>query len=275
MDTNAPLNGRGTPRAEPTTGGRHRPLRIVIAGNHGLMLAGVRRALEFQGGFEIVAEACRAERIMPLIARTNPAVVLLDARVPGMDGLACLHRLQGRFPDVKVVISSTSNDPDHIQAAFSHGACGYVLSSINPMDLGSAIRQAVEGTAYHAHGLPAMREDTAASAAGLSDRELEVLRHISHGMSNSDVAAALWVTVQTVKFHLSGIYRKLGVSNRTEAARWALAKGLVGLESASAPADVPDRPAAVQTRSTLQFSAQRPDGRNDRFGGCAAGVARE
>ncbi|HEY5295717.1 MAG TPA: response regulator transcription factor [Gaiellaceae bacterium] len=236
MDTNALHDERGTSRAESTTGGRHhRSMKIVIAGNHGLMLAGVRRALGFQGGFEIVAEACRAEHVLPLVSRTDPAVVLLDARLPGMDGLSCLHGLRERFPDVKVVISSTSSDPDQIQAAFSHGAAGYILATINPIDLGSAIRQAVEGTAYHANGLPAMREDTAAAAAGLSDRELEVLQHVARGMSNKDVAAALWVTVQTVKFHLSGIYRKLAVSNRTEAARWALARGLSGLESASAP----------------------------------------
>ena len=93
MDTNAPHDGRGPPRAESTGGRPHRPLRIVIAGNHGLMLAGVRRALGFQGGFEIVAEACRAEHVLPLVSRTDPAVVLLDARLPGMDGLSCLRGL--------------------------------------------------------------------------------------------------------------------------------------------------------------------------------------
>jgi DNA-binding NarL/FixJ family response regulator len=119
-----------------------------------------------------------------------------------------------------------SSDPDKIQSAFRLGACGYILKTINPIDLASAIRQAVEGTAFHALGLPAMSEQTAGREAGLSDREFEILKALSRGLSNKAIAAELWITVQTVKFHLTSIYRKLGINNRTEAARWALGKGV-------------------------------------------------
>jgi DNA-binding NarL/FixJ family response regulator len=206
-------------------------MKIVIADDHGLVLTGVRRALEREGGFEIVGEARRGEEVLPLVARTDPDVVLLDLRMPGIDGLGCLQRLRERFPDVKVVMCSMSTDTDQIQAAFKRGACGYILKTIDPIDLASAIRQAVEGTAYHALGLPAMDEETIGRTAGLSERELEIVKAVSRGMSNKAIANELWVTVQTVKFHLTSIYRKLGIANRTEAARWALAKGLVDNES--------------------------------------------
>lgn len=202
-------------------------MRVVIADDHGVVLEGVRASLEADGGFEIVGTTRRGEEVLPLVGRTDPEAVLLDLRMPGMDGLTCLQRIRERFPDIGVVICSVSTDPDQIQAAFKGGACGFVLKSIDPIDLGSAVRQAVEGTAYHAFGLPAIEEDTAARTVGLTDRELEILKAVAQGLSNKAIAAELWVTVQTVKFHLTGLYRKLGVDNRTEAARWALGKGLV------------------------------------------------
>jgi DNA-binding NarL/FixJ family response regulator len=190
------------------------------------MLDGIRTALQLDGGFEIVGEARTGAEVLPLVGRTDPDVVLLDMRMPGIDGLGCLQRIRAAYPAVKVVICSISTDIDQIQAAFKRGASGYVVKTIVPGDLGPAIRQAVDGTAYHALGLPAISEETAARTAGLSDREAEVLKAVASGLSNKAIAAELWVTAQTVKFHLTSIYRKLGISNRTEAARWALSKGL-------------------------------------------------
>jgi DNA-binding NarL/FixJ family response regulator len=201
-------------------------LNILLADDHALMRAGARRALETDHGFEIVGEARTGPEVLPLVARTRPDVVLLDLRMPGVDGLGCLQRIRTSYPDVKVVICSMSEDPDQIQGAFRRGACGYILKTIEPRDLGSAIRQAVDGTAFHALGLPAIEEETGGRTAGLTDRELDVVKAVSRGLSNKAIAAELWVTVQTVKFHLSSIYRKLGIKNRTEAASWAFGKGL-------------------------------------------------
>jgi len=200
-------------------------VKILLADDHGLLLAGVRKALEADG-FEIVGEASSGPEVLPLVGRKSPDVVLLDLRMPGMDGLTCLQRIRAEHPEVKVVMCSMSSDPDQIQGAFKRGACGYILKTINPIDLGSAIRQAVEGTAYHALGLPAMNDETVARSAGLTERESEIVKAVARGLSNKAIAAELWITVQTVKFHLTSIYRKLGISNRTEAASWALAKGL-------------------------------------------------
>jgi DNA-binding NarL/FixJ family response regulator len=201
-------------------------VKIVLADDHGLMLAGVKHALE-NDGFEVVGEARSGSEVLPLVSRRDPDVVLLDLRMPGIDGLGCLERIREQHPKVKVVMCSMSSDPDQIQGAFRRGACGYILKTINPIDLGSAIRQAVEGTAYHALGLPAMNEETVARGAGLTDRESEILKAVARGLPNQAIATELWITVQTVKFHLTSIYRKLGTKNRTEAANWALSKGLL------------------------------------------------
>jgi DNA-binding NarL/FixJ family response regulator len=218
----ATLDGRADSDRFPSS----QTIRIVLADDHGLMRAGTRAALESEGGFEVVGEVQHGAQVVPVTGRAAPDVVLLDLRMPGMDGLGCLERLQARHPEVKVVMCSVSADPDLIAGAFRRGACGYILKTINPIDLGSAIRQAVEGTTYHALGLPTIDDNTAPRAAGLTDRELEVVRAVARGLSNRDIAAELWVTVQTVKFHLTAVYRKLGITSRTEAARWAFAKGL-------------------------------------------------
>jgi DNA-binding NarL/FixJ family response regulator len=147
---------------------RNESMKILIADDHPLLLAGVRQVLELDGGFEVVAEAYDGTAVLPLVGQTQPAVVLLDMRMPGLDGLACLDQLRSRHPDVHVVMCSMSADPEQIQSAFTHGACGYIVKSVDPGDLGSAIRQAVDGTAYHALGLPCMNEDSAGRAAGLT-----------------------------------------------------------------------------------------------------------
>jgi DNA-binding NarL/FixJ family response regulator len=126
---------------------------------------------------------------------------------------------------VKVIVLSVFSDPERIQAAFKHGASGYIVKSVNPLDLPSAIRQAVDGTVFHAIGLPEVDEQSLGKAAGLTERELSILKAVAQGLSNAAIGKELWVTEQTVKFHLTNIYRKLGVANRTEATRWALAHG--------------------------------------------------
>jgi two-component system nitrate/nitrite response regulator NarL len=204
----------------------HKPLKILIADDHPLVLAGASRTLELDGGFEIVGETDQGVDVVPLIGRVHPDVVLLDLRMPRIDGLTCLDRIRSLYPDVKVVICSMSAAPDEVQEAFRRGAAGYIVKNINPRDLGAAIRQAVEGTAYHAMGLPAIGEETIARSSGLTPRELEIVKALARGLSNKAIAKELWITEQTVKFHLNNVFRKLEVSNRTEAARWALSKGL-------------------------------------------------
>ena len=203
-------------------------MKVLVADDHPLMLGAVRRVLEAAEGFEVVAEARKGPEVLPLIGRTAPDVVLLDLRMPDLDGLVCLDRIVARHPATKVVVLSVSSDPEVIQAAFDHGACGYLVKSIDLAEVVSAIKQALNGTAYEAVGLPTLGQESAASAAGLTDRELTILNGVARGLSNQALGRELWVTEQTIKFHLTNVYRKLRVANRTEAARWAFTHGLVG-----------------------------------------------
>jgi DNA-binding NarL/FixJ family response regulator len=202
-------------------------MKVLIADDHKLMVEGIRRALEPAEDIEIVGEAFTGSQVLPLVRRMSPDVVLLDMRMPHMDGLACLDLIRKNCPKVKVIVLSVFSDPEHIQAAFNHGASGYIVKSVNPLDLPSAIRQAVDGTVFHALGLPEADEASAGKAAGLTERELAILKAVARGLSNQAIGKELWVTEQTVKFHLTNIYRKLQLANRTEAARYAYQHGLV------------------------------------------------
>jgi DNA-binding NarL/FixJ family response regulator len=201
--------------------------KVLLADDHPLMIGGIRRALEECEDFEVVGEAYDGTQVLPMVRNTDPDLVLLDLRMPGMDGFTCIDLLQKRHPDVKVVVISGSSDPEHIEAAFKRGASGYVVKGINPVDLPSALRQAFDGTVYHPIGMPEESEGAAAKAAGLTEREAAILNGVARGLSNQAIGKELWVTEQTVKFHLTNVYRKLGVANRTEAARYAYQHGLV------------------------------------------------
>lgn len=201
-------------------------MKVVIADDHRLILDGIRRALEDAPDFEVVGEATNGSQVLPIISQTRPDLVLLDLRMPQMDGLVCLDQIKKRFPETKVVILSVSTDEKVIQTVLKRGASAYIVKSVNPIDLPSALRQAVEGTVYTAIGLPPQSE-SAGRAAGLTDREVAILSALARGLSNEAIGKELWVAEQTVKFHLTNIYRKLGVSNRTEAARYAYQQGLV------------------------------------------------
>ena len=201
-------------------------VKVLIADDHRLIVEGVRRALEEDGGFEIVGEAENGSQVLPLVSQTRPDVVVLDLHMPQVDGLICLDQIRKRFPETKVVILSVSTDERLIESVLKRGASAYIVKSVNPIDLPAALRQAVERTVYQAIGLVEETE-SAARSAGLTDRETAILNAVVRGLSNEAIGKEFWVAEQTVKFHLTNIYRKLGVSNRTEAARVAYKQGLV------------------------------------------------
>jgi DNA-binding NarL/FixJ family response regulator len=202
-------------------------MRVVIADDHRLMLDGIRRALEADGGFEIVGETQNGTQVLPLVSRTTPELVLLDVRMPHMDGLACLDEIHKRYPEIKVVMLSASTSQDLVEAALRRGASAYISKGVDPSDLPSTLRQAIEGNVFSASALPSDVQPAGAKAAGLTEREISILTALARGSSNDEIAKELWITRQTVKFHLTNIYRKLGVKNRTEATRLAYQQGLV------------------------------------------------
>jgi DNA-binding NarL/FixJ family response regulator len=202
------------------------PLKVVIADDHQLTLDGVRRTLEAAEDIQVVGTTGSGSQVLPLVRGTEPDLVLLDIRMPGIDGITCLELLRKHHPDVKVVMLSAFSDRDQVETAFARGASAYIAKTVNPMDLASALRQVFDGTVYHAIGVTEPRHG-ADDDPDLTRREMSVLQALTRGLSNKAIGQEFWVTEQTVKFHLGNIYRKLGVPSRTAAVHYAHEHGLV------------------------------------------------
>jgi DNA-binding NarL/FixJ family response regulator len=198
-------------------------IKVLIADDHRLILSAVRRALEAADDIEIVAEARRGSQVLPLVHQEQPDVCLLDVRMPEMDGLTCAERIREAAPDTRVVMLSASAEPESADEALVRGADAYVAKSVDPQELAAALRRVNDGESFRLGVVePGARED----AAGLTERELSILQAVARGLSNQAISGELWITEQTVKFHLTNIYRKLEVSSRAEAARYALSRGI-------------------------------------------------
>jgi DNA-binding NarL/FixJ family response regulator len=204
-----------------------RPLRVLIADDHRLMLEAIRLVLEEAEDIDIVGEATSGSQVLPLIARTSPELVLLDIRMPEMDGLTCLDRIRKLHPDLAVVMLSAYDDPETIASALARGAKSFIGKMVDPRDLPSALRLVAQGAVYQPMNGNEMTGPRPADEAGLTPSEQRVLEALARGLSNKEIAQELWLTQQTVKFHLTNIYRRLGVANRTEAVRHAYKHRLV------------------------------------------------
>jgi DNA-binding NarL/FixJ family response regulator len=204
-----------------------RIIRILIADDHRLILEATRLALEQVDDMEVVGEATSGSQVLPLIRQTNPDLVLLDVRMPEMDGLTCLDRIRKQHPEIAVVMLSAYDDPETISSALARGAKSFIVKMIDPYDLPSALRLVVQGTVYSPVIGTEPEQDGEAQKAGLTPSEQRVLESLARGLSNKEIARELWLTQQTVKFHLTNIYRRLGVTNRTEAVRYAYQHRLV------------------------------------------------
>lgn len=206
-----------------------RRLKVLVADDHELMLEAIRIALaQAADEFEVVATTSRGPQVLPLVGQTQPDLVLLDLRMPGMDGLTCLELLRKRHPNVKAVVLSGVEDATVVRSAFARGATAFIRKHIDPRDLPAALRQAVDGTVLHQmFGEVDSTDGDATNESGLTERERSILAALGEGMSNKQIAKEFWLAEQTVKFHLTNIYRKLGVSTRTEAVHRAYRIGLL------------------------------------------------
>jgi DNA-binding NarL/FixJ family response regulator len=196
-------------------------INVLLAEDHALMRDAVKLVFDDAEGVELVGEVANGNDLMPLLTRIDVDFILLDVQLPGLDGLRCLEMLAEHHPRVKVAMLSAVDDPQVIESAFRRGAHGYILKSVNPLDLPATIRQIVDASVIHR---PLAAQDEAAPTArapGLSEKEVAVLAELCHGYTNKQIAVSLWLSEQTVKFHLRNVYRKLGIKNRTEAMRYA------------------------------------------------------
>ena len=201
-------------------------MKVMVADDNRLMLEGFRRALERVEDISVVAVTHAAAQVLPLIERRRPDVVALDLGMCTPDGASCLDLIHSAEPELTIVVLSHTAAHETIRSALSRGARAFITKSVNPLDIPSAIRQAHEGTVYHLLG-SAPGPDDHLREAGLTAREITMLKALTRGLSNKAISRELWVTEQTVKFHLGNLYRKLGVANRLAAATYAHSHGVV------------------------------------------------
>jgi DNA-binding NarL/FixJ family response regulator len=166
---------------------------------------------------------------MLLAERRNPSLVLMDLRMPGVVGVECIERLREAHPALKIVVLSASDERGTIDSALCAGASAYVLKSAHTVDIASVLRQACSGVVFHAPssaGVATIDRDEP-RLPSLTDRERSILSAVASGLTTAAISRDLWVSEHTVKFHLTNIYRKLGVANRASAVRYALDHDLV------------------------------------------------
>ena len=184
-----------------------------------------------RAGVITVGAANSPAHAIALVEEQRPSVLVTSLEMPEgqMDGLRLIETVVEQFADLRVVVFSMYEDLRHIEAALNAGAVAYVTKAAHPDDVAAAVRQAFVHSIYLAEDRvirTAGARRSFVNSSGLTRRELEILELLAGGRSNAQLARALWVTEQTVKFHLSNIYKKLGVANRGEASRWATAHGL-------------------------------------------------
>jgi len=204
-------------------------IRVVLADDHAVVRQGLRTFLDLQEDIEVVAEASDGAQAVEAAAAFDPDVVLLDLVMPGLDGLGALKVLrEGR---ARIIVLTSFGDDDKLFAALRGGAAGYLLTDVQPADLVRAIRSANAGEsplspAIATRVVEEVAQGTVSAHDDLTPRELDVLTLIARGRSNKVIARELGVAEKTVKTHVSHILAKLGVSDRTQAALYAVKQGL-------------------------------------------------
>ncbi len=199
--------------------------RLLIIADHSLVIHGIRLALRQTAGFQVAGFVDGRVPVGGTLERIAPDVVLLDDMQDPGHALDRLREVAAVLPDAQSVLLTLRMDDDWLGEAFEAGAHAVISKSVHPVALGTLLREISQGNVVHRHhARPAAVE---AYDCPLTQRELEILRLVAEGHTNGHIARQLWVTEQTVKFHLSNTYRKLGVANRTEASRYAYVHDLV------------------------------------------------
>ncbi len=204
-------------------------IKVLLADDHPLIIAGIRRTIEHLEDLELVGEAHTGPELLQLVERRQPDLVLMDLRMPGVVGVEAIERIRQTWPEVKIVVLSACDDRASIDSALLAGASAYVLKSAQTVDIAAVIRQASSGAVFHAPSYVPPRTGSAdePSLPALTDRERSILAAVASGKTTAAISQELWISEHTIKFHLTNIYRKLGVANRAGAVRSALEHGIV------------------------------------------------
>jgi DNA-binding NarL/FixJ family response regulator len=208
-------------------------IRLVIADDHEVVRSGLKSLLA-GADIEVVAEAASGDEAVRLALAHHPDVLLLDIRMPDGDGLVALDRIRKEEPDLPVLMLSTYDNPTYVARAVALGAAGYVLKGSGREKLVTAIRTAAAG--HTTWSREALRRVASVPSGGrpapdiesaFTPRELEVVRHVAHGLTNQEISQLLGISYETVKEHVQNVLRKIGVADRTQAAVWAIRQGIV------------------------------------------------
>ncbi|MFL7891962.1 MAG: response regulator [Anaerolineales bacterium] len=206
-------------------------IRLLIVDDHPVVRDGLRGMLENQPDFEIAGDASEGSEAVQLVESLHPDIVLMDLRMPVMDGVTALREIKIQNPQVQVLVLTTYDSDADILPAIEAGAAGYLLKDSSREELFSAIRAAARGETVLAPAVAArlVNRMRTPGEEQLSSRELEVLQLVAEGESNSEIASHLHISQATVKSHLVHIFDKLGVSDRTAAVTVALRRGILRL----------------------------------------------
>lgn len=211
-------------------------IMVMIADDHSLIREGLKQLLEFDGSMEIVAEASNGIDCLEKIDTVDVEILLLDINMPEMNGLEVLEEIKNRKIDIKVLILTVHNELEYLIKAVDIGADGYILKDSESMELKRAIHSVLSGESYiQASLIPALnnrlanRDIDKDKIDSLTTREMEVLIQVANGMSNKEIATNLNISERTVKNHISNIFKKTDVSDRTQAAVFAIKNNIITL----------------------------------------------
>lgn len=211
-------------------------IKVMIADDHILMREGIRQLLEFDGTIEVIAEANDGEECLEKLKTIKPEVLLLDINMPKKNGIEVLESMRKQNSKVKVLILTVHNEIEYLLKAVDIGVDGYILKDSESAELKRAIVTVSEGESYIQSSLiPALnsrliaRDIDKEKIDSLTKRELEVLIQVANGMFNKEIANALNISERTVKNHLSNIFKKIDVSDRTQAAVFAIKNDIIKL----------------------------------------------
>jgi two-component system, NarL family, response regulator LiaR len=215
-------------------------IKILIADDHAVVRDGTRQILEQEKDMEVIAEAADGAEAVKLAGSTKPDVAIIDISMPGVDGIEATRQIKSLYPSIAVLILSAYDDDQFVFSLLEAGAAGYLLKSVRGRELIEAVRQvhAGESVLHPAIARKVLNRFVPSSGKTvgqksvevLSDREIEVLKYATRGLSNQEIADELCLSLRTVQAHLGHIFNKLQVSSRTEAVVRALKEGWVTLE---------------------------------------------
>ncbi len=216
-------------------------IRVLIADDHLIVREGLRMVLQGRADFQVVAEAANGMEAVRLAEETQPDVILMDLRMPGLDGLGAIQQIKARWPQMAVVILTTYNEDDLMRRGLSAGAQSYLLKDTDRETLFNTLYAAARGETLLRPDIMARLLPTADSkpapksrySSTLSQRELEVLSDVASGARNKEIAAQLGLSERTVKAHLDSIFNKLGVDSRTAAVALAIQYGILPTDAGS------------------------------------------